>query len=276
MNIFSEENISRILQWGVKILVAVVIFVVGRWLIGWIRKRIRHSFERTGADRGLMSFTDSFLKIALYVVLILIVANNLGIELSSITVVFAALSVGVSLALQESFSNFMGGILILILKPFTVGDYIVEDTNKGEGTVKEIQVFYTKLTTIDNKTVVIPNGTLANNSITNVTASGRRQLDLKVSISYSADLRRAKEVLTELIKGDERIMQDEPINVFVDELGESAVVLGLRAWVNTEDYWNTRWDMLENIKLRFDEEGIEIPFNQLTLHMKEDYTRGSE
>lgn len=269
MGLFSEENISKILQWGVKILIAVAIFVVGRWLIGWIRKRIRHSFERTGADKGLMSFTDSFLKIALYVVLILIVANNLGIELSSVTVVFAALSVGVSLALQESFSNFMGGILILILKPFTVGDYIVEDTNKDEGTVKEIQVFYTKLTTIDNRTVVIPNGTLANNSITNVTASGRRQLDLKIGISYSADLKKAKELLLEMLKSDERIMRDEDMKIFVDELGESAVVLGLRAWVSTEDYWSVRWDLFERIKFTFDEEGIEIPYNQLTLHVKE-------
>ena len=152
----------------------------------------------------------------------------------------------IGLALQGSLSNFAGGVLILLLKPFVVGDYIIVANDGTEGTVKVIQIFYTKLTTVDNKTIVIPNGTLSNSSLTNVTARPERQLDLKVGI-----------------------IQDEDIKVFVDSLADSSVILGLRAWVKTEEYWSTRWRLLEEIKLIFDEEGIEIPFNQLTVHMAE-------
>lgn len=264
-----EENIPNIIDFALRILGAFVIFMVGRWLIGWVRGKIRMSFQRRNADTGLMQFTDSFLKFALYLLLILIVAANLGIELSSVTVLFASASVGISLALQQTLSNFMGGILILLMKPFAVGDYIIEDTNKDEGTVKEIQTFYTKLTTVDNKTIVIPNGVLANSSLTNVTAREERQLDLRVGISYNSDLKKAKELLLRLMQETPAIIQDESVNVFVDELGESAVILGIRAWVKTQEYWQTRWDLLEKIKLTFDEEGIEIPYNQLTLHVKE-------
>lgn len=264
-----QDHIPDIIDFGVRILVALVIFVIGRWLIRWVRKRIKISFEKRNADTGIVQFTDSFLKFALYLLLLLIVAANLGIELSSITLLFASAGVGISLALQQTLSNFMGGILILLMKPFVVGDYIIEDTNKDEGTVKEIQTFYTKLTTVDNKTIVIPNGVLANSSLTNVTAKAERQLDLRVGISYNSDLKKAKELLLRLLKDTPGVIQDEKLNVFVDELGESAVILGVRAWVKTDEYWQTRWDLLEDIKLTFDEEDIEIPYNQLTVHVKE-------
>ena len=157
----------------------------------------------------------------------------------------------------------------MILKPFVVGDYIIEDTNKCEGTVKEIQIFYTKLLTVDNKTIVVPNGTLANTSLTNVTAQDKRKLDLKVNVSYDADLRKAKQLIEELLRADADIMQEEEMTVFVDELGSSSVVIGARAWVKTEAYWTTRWRLLENIKFTLDENGIEIPYNQVVVHVKE-------
>lgn len=272
VNAFIElirDNIPNIIHFGVRILVALLILVVGRFLIKMIRKRFQTSLTRRNTDTGVIQFTDSFLKFALYLLLFLIVAANLGIELSSITVIFASAGVAISLALQASLSNFMGGLFILLLKPFAVGDYIIEDTNKDEGTVKEIQMFYTRLTTVDNRTIVIPNGILANNSMTNVTAKAERQLDLRVGISYNSDLKKAKELLMQMLKDTPSIIQDESLNVFVDELGESAVILGIRAWVKTDEYWQTRWDFLENIKLTFDAEGIEIPYNQLTLHVKE-------
>ena len=150
-----------------------------------------------------------------------------------------------------------------------VGDYIIEDTNKCEGTVKEIQIFYTKLTTVDNKTVVIPNGALANNSLTNVTAKAERQLDLRISISYHSDLKKAKQILEQMLDKTESVIQEEERNVFVDSLGDHAVVLGVRGWVKTEEYWPTRWKLLEEIKLTFEEEGIEIPYNQMTVHLRE-------
>lgn len=265
---YFQEHIPNIVDFGIRCLVALAIFFVGRFLIKWIRKRVKHSFERTNADKGVAQFTDSFLKFALYLFLILVVAANLGINLSSITVLFASAGVGISLALQESLSNLAGGVLILLTKPFVVGDYIIEDTNHNEGTVKEIQIFYTKLTTVDNRTVVIPNGTLANGSLTNVTDKDERQLDLKIGISYQSDLKKAKLLIEHLLTEHQGILKDKGYKVFVDSLGDSAVILGVRAWVKTEEYWDIRWNLLEQIKLTFDSEGIEIPFNQLTVHME--------
>lgn len=266
---FLQEHIPDLIQFGIRVLIAVLIFLIGRMLIKWIRKRVRRSFEKSNADRGVMTFTDSFLKFGLYVLLLLVTVANLGVELSSITVIFASAGVGISLSLQESLSNLAGGVLILMLKPFVVGDYIIEDGNKCEGTVKEIQIFYTKLTTVDNKTVVIPNGALANNSLTNVTAKAERQLDLRVGISYHSDLKKAKQLLEQMLRSTSSIIKDEELKVFVDELGENAVVLGVRGWVKTDEYWQTRWDLLENIKLTFDAEGIQIPYNQIMVHMSE-------
>ncbi len=157
----------------------------------------------------------------------------------------------------------------MILKPFVVGDYIVEDNKGREGTVKEIQLFYTKLLTIDNKTVIIPNGTLANTSLTNVTAQDKRRLDLTVGISYQADLQKAKILLEQLVSSEEAVLKDEEMRVFVDSLGDSAVVLGIHSWVKKEDYWTTKWKMTEEIKLLFDEHGIEIPYQQIVVHTKE-------
>lgn len=265
--VFIQEHLPDFIEFGFRVLIAILIFLVGRFLIKWIRKRIRKYLNRKSADTGLTQFTDSFLKIALYIFLLLIVAANLGIEISSISMLFASAGVGISLSLQQTLSNFAGGVLILLLKPFVVGDYIVEDTNNDEGTVKEIQTFYTKLTTVDNKTIVIPNGILANNSLTNVTAKAERQLDLRVGISYDSDLKKAKQLLEQMLKDIPSIIKDENLYVFVDSLGESAVVLGIRGWVKTDEYWATRWDLLEKIKLTFDEEGIVIPYNQLTVHM---------
>lgn len=266
--VFIQEHIPDFIEFGFRVLIAILIFLVGRFLIKWIRKRIRKYLNRKSADTGLTQFTDSFLKIALYIFLLLIVAANLGIEISSISMLFASAGVGISLSLQQTLSNFAGGVLILLLKPFVVGDYIIEDTNNDEGTVKEIQTFYTKLTTVDNKTIVIPNGILANNSLTNVTAKAERQLDLRIGISYDSDLKKAKQLLEQMLKDIPSIIKDENLYVFVDSLGESAVVLGIRGWVKTDEYWATRWDLLEKIKLTFDEEGIVIPYNQLTVHME--------
>ena len=264
---YLQDHIPNMITFGIRLAIAIVIFLIGRWVIKIIRKSVRRSIERSSVDTGVAQFTDSFLKFGLYVILIMIVAGNLGVEVSSITALFAAAGVGISLALQGTLSNLAGGIQILFLKPFVVGDYIIEDTNKNEGTVKEIKVFYTKLSTIDNKTIVIPNGMLTGNSLTNVTAKAERQLDLKLGISYQSDLKKAKEILENMLRENPHVIQEEDWKVFVDSLGESAVVLGIRAWVKTEEYWPTRWKLLEDIKLTFDENGIEIPFNQLTVHL---------
>lgn len=265
-----KAKIPDLIGWGIRILIALIIFLIGRAIIRWIRKRVKISMTRANVDAGVTQFTQSLLKFGLYLILILVVAGNLGFDLSSITVAFASASVGITLALQGTLSNFAGGVLILITRPFVVGDYIIEDNKKNEGTVKEIGIFNTKLTTLDNKTIVIPNGTLVNNSLTNVTEKDERQLDLKIGISYNSDLRRAKAVLAEQLVNHDSIIAEHPTNIFVDELGDSAVILGVRAWVKSEEYWSTRWALLEDIKLSFDKEGIEIPYNQLSVHVEKE------
>ena len=265
---YGQDSIPGLITFGLKVLAALVAFFIGRLVIRWIRKIVRRSFERSGADKGVEQFVDSLLKYGLYALLVFSLISSLGFDTTSVAAVLASGGVAIGLALQGSLSNFAGGVLILLLKPFVVGDYIIEDSNGKEGTVKEIQIFYTKLSTIDNKTIVIPNGMLTNNSITNATAKDERQLDLRVGISYDADIRQAKNVIEKLLEKDECIIKNEQINVFVHELADSAVVLGIRAWVKNEEYWETRWRLLEEIKILLDENGIEIPYPQMTVHMQ--------
>ena len=264
-----EDQIPAMMSFGIKVVLAIVFFFIGRAVIHGVQKLVKHSMQRANADTGVIQFVDSFLKFGLYALLLFTIATKFGVESSSVAALIASGGVAIGLALHGSLSNFAGGVLILLLKPFVVGDYIIVANDGTEGTVKVIQIFYTKLTTVDNKTIVIPNGTLSNSSLTNVTARPERQLDLKVGISYDADLKKAKRLIEELLKTDVSVIQDEDIKVFVDSLADSAVILGLRAWVKTEEYWTSRWRLLEEIKLKFDEEGIEIPFNQLTVHMAE-------
>lgn len=264
---YLEGKMPEIIGFGIKVILTIILFAIGGKIIKWIRKIVRLSLEKSGVDKGVEQFIDSFLKFGLYALMIFTIATNFGVDTASVAALLASAGVAVGLALQGSLSNFAGGVLILLLKPFVVGDYIVEDNNKNEGTVKEIQLFYTKLTTLDNRTIIIPNGMLTNNSLTNVTEKNERKLDLKVDISYESDLRKAKEVLRRLIDAEERILKDEEIQVFVHDLGASSVVLGLRAWVKAEDYWEVRWKLLEDIKLTMDAEGIEIPYQQVTVHV---------
>ncbi len=250
---YLQDHLSDLIGFGVKVLIAIAVFMIGRVLIQFIRKIVK-SLARSSADKGVEQFVDSVLKFSLYFLLIFMIAAKLGVDTTSVAAIIASGGVAIGLAVQGSLSNFAGRISILLLKPFVVGDYIIEDNHGDEGTVKEIQLFYTKLLTVDNRTVVIPNGMLTNNSLTNVTHMDERKLELKVSISYESDLLKAKAVLADLIQKESRIMQDKEHRIFVDELGDDGVILGMRCWVSTEDYWNVRWDMLEGIKLTFDRE----------------------
>ena len=264
---YFQDHISDLIGFGVKVLIALVVFIIGRALIQFIRKIVRKSLARSSADKGVEQFIDSLLKFSLYFLLIFMIAAKLGVDTSAVAALVASGGVAIGLALQGSLSNFAGGVLILLLKPFEVGDYIIEDTNHNEGTVKEIQIFYTKLSTIDNKTIVIPNGILTNSSLTNATAKEERQLDLKVDIAYEADLRKAKAVIEEILIQDSSTIKEEAIQVFVHELAESAVVIGARAWVKNDEYWSTRWRILEEIKLKLDENQIEMAYPHLTVQM---------
>ncbi|MEZ3433107.1 MAG: mechanosensitive ion channel [Lachnospiraceae bacterium] len=264
---YIQDHIPDLIQFGVKVLLAFVFFWIGRVVIKWIRKIVRRSIEHSHADKGVEQFVDSLLKFLLYFLLIFSIATKFGVDTASVAALIASGGVAAGLALQGSLSNFAGGVLILLLKPFEVGDYIVEDTNHNEGTVKEIQIFYTKLSTIDNKTIVIPNGILTNSSLTNMTTQPERRLNIKIGITYEADLKKAKRIMEKLLREDACVMKDKEIAVFVDDLADHAVVIGARGWVKNEEFWPTQWRLLEEIKLSFDDEGIEIAYPQMKVHM---------
>lgn len=263
-----ESLLPGILGFALEILLAIVIYFIGTKVIKLARKILKRWLEKSDADLGARQFLDALLKYILYFILIVLILTLFGITTASVVAVVGSAGLTVGLALQGSLSNFAGGVLILLLKPFKVGDYIKEDTHGNEGTVAEISIFYTKLLTVDQRTIVIPNGTLANSSLTNVTHSDKRQLALQVGIAYEADLRLAKEVLYNVADSDTAGLKDEEIKVFVSELGASEVTLGLRIWVKTEDYWETKWRLTENIKLAFDEHKIEIPYQKIDIQMQ--------
>ena len=259
---------EKAMNLGIRVLLAVLVFLIGVQLIKLIRSIIRKSMKRANVEVGAVQFVDSFLKAAMYIILVLTIASSFGLDAASIVAVLGSAGVAIGLAVQGSLSNLAGGVLLLILKPLKVGDYIKEDSSGKEGTVTEIQIFYTKLLTFDNQTVILPNGSLANNSLINVSAEPHRRMDIKIGISYKADLKKAKDVLPQVLETDEKTSKDKDRLVFVDELAESAVILGVRCWFAQEDFWSGKWRITENCKLALDEAGIEIPYNQLDVHVK--------
>jgi len=265
---FLHELPENAFHLGVRVLLALVFFFIGVQCIKLLRKIIKKSLERANADVGVTQFIDSFIKVGTYAILIMLIATSFGVDAASIIAVFGSAGVAIGLALQGSLSNLAGGVLILILKPFKVGDYIIEDTNKNEGTVTEIQIFYTKLTTPDNKTIILPNGTLANSSLTNVTHAPHRRNEIKIGISYDSDIRTAKKVLQDLLDNDIAVLQDMERNVFVDDLADSSVVIGMRCWFKNEDFWQGRWRLIEEAKYALEENGIVIAYPQLDVHFQ--------
>lgn len=264
---FLSEVSESALHLGLRVVLAIFFFLIGIQLIKIIRKIIKRSMQRAHAEVGAVQFVDSFVKAALYVVLVLLLASSCGVDAASIVAILGSAGVAIGLAVQGSLSNLAGGVLIMILQPFKVGDYIIESSTGKEGTVKEIQIFYTKLLTFDNQTVILPNGSLANNSLVNVTAQDCRRMDITVAVSYKADLKKAKEVLTRVLEEDEAVLKEREHIVFVIQLGSSSVDLGVRCWFKQDQFWPGKWRITENCKLALDEAGIEIPFNQLDVHL---------
>lgn len=258
--------IPGLIAFGIKLLIALAIFAVGSRIIKFLYRMLNRSFTRMDMEISLRKFLLSVLNAAMYCILVFIIAGQIGVNSASIVALLGSASIAVGLAVQGSLANFAGGVLILLMKPFRVGDYIV--SQDGEGTVHTIGLVYTVLNTVDNKQVVIPNGTLSNSPLTNVTAMDKRRVDIKIGIGYGSDLKLAKQIMEQVYVNHDSVLKEEPINVFVDDLGDSSVVIGGRGWVASEDYWAARWDMMEQIKLKYDEAGIEIPYNQLDVHIK--------
>ncbi len=266
---YIDLYLPKAINFGLRLLLTILLFAIGSRLIKVVRKLVRRSMERAGADTGVGQFMDSLIKVILYFLLIMFLADGIGVDTTSVMALVGSAGLTIGLAFQGSLSNFAGGVLILLIKPFKVGDYIIYTGGNLEGNVTKIETFYTTLLTIDNKKVVIPNGTLSNSSLINVTAEEKRRIDIVVGIAYTANLKLAKEVCWKLIKEQSEVLQDQSNLVVVDELADSSVNLKICCWVSPDDYWTTRWELIEKIKLAFDENDIEIPFNQLDVNLKQ-------
>ena len=260
------QYLPGVAAFGLKVVICILVYMVGKRLIGWIVGAVRRMLERAQVQAGAVTFTLSMIKIALYMLLVLSIAMQFGLKESSVAALVASAGVAVGLALQGGLSNLAGGFLILLFQPFRIGDYII--TQGQEGEVRKIEILYTTLQTIDNRRVIVPNGSLANNVIVNVTAAEKRKLEIKVEISYQDSIAKAKAVMERLMIEEPDILSEEDRQVFVAELGASGVVLGLRCWVMTDHYFKVLWRMNENIKNEFDREGIHIPYPQMDVHIR--------
>lgn len=252
----------------VKIVICALIYVIGKKLIAKLVRVVRAMLDKSHVSPGAATFVVSMLKIILYLTLILGIAMQFGLKESSVAALVASGGVAIGLALQGGLSNLAGGFLILLFQPFQIGDYILSQGQ--EGTVQKIEILYTTLHTVDNRKVIVPNGNLANNVIVNVTAADRRKLEITVGISYEDSIQTAKAVLQRLLTEHPLVLHDQEAQVFVAELGESSVVLGVRCWVKTDQYFPVLWQLNEQIKEAFDEAGIHIPYPQMDVHMNAD------
>lgn len=264
-----ESYIPKIIGFGINLIIAVLIFAIGKIIINVLMRVINKFLKKSNIEISVQKFLDSLIKALLYFVLLIIICNQIGIQTTSFIALLSTAGLTIGLALQGSFSNFAGGILILLLKPFKVGDYIVDGSSGKEGTVQKIDLFYTMLVTVDNKLVTIPNGNLSNTHITNASAFDTRRVDLTIGINYDNDTGKAKEILRRLGENDPARLKEKPVDVYIKDLAASEVTLELRVWVNTGDYWDAYFRLKENMKKKLDDAGIEIPYQQLDVHIKE-------
>lgn len=266
-----KEAASWLMKSGLRILGAGIFLLVGFHLIKLLRKALGRSMEKAGVEVTLRKFLDALVYAVLLGSVIFIAADWAGFQTTSIITLIGAVGVAMSLSLQNTLANFAGGCMILFLKPFKAGDYLV--TSSGEGTVESIGLVYTTLMSTDNRKIVIPNNSVAGSAMINQTGADTRRLILDISVSYSADLRRAKEVLQELFEESPYILKEEEILIVVKDLAESSVVVSARGWTKTEDYWTAGWELREKIKYAFDEEKLAFAYPSRNVYIKEEPDR---
>ncbi len=264
-DVFLDKLINLSTTLGSKLLAAIIIFLIGRWIVKRLKKLVSNILERRHVEASLSTFTRSLINITLNFLLILMVVGTLGVETSSIIALFASIGVGVGMALSGTLQNFAGGIMILLFKPFKVGDFI--EAQGQSGTVKEIQIFNTILTTPDNKIIIIPNGGLSTGITQNYSTEATRRVDWQFGIAYGDNYDKARNVIEKLLNADNRILKNPDYFIALTSLGESSVNIVVRAWVNAPDYWGVYFDMNEKIYKTFAEENINIPFPQLDVHL---------
>lgn len=253
-----------VIPWGIKIALALAIFFIGRWVANIVTRILRGAMERAKMDPMLTQFLTNIAYGVLLVAVVLAALDSLGVNITSLIAVLGAAGLAIGLALKDSLSNFAAGVMLIIFRPFQVGDYV--NAGGAAGTVDEIALFKTLLRTPDNQRIIVPNSAIFNGTITNVNCLGTRRLDLVVSISYDDDMKQAMEILNEIVNADERVLKEPAPTINVAELADSSVNFNVRPWCNASDYWALRSDLLHRIKSEFDARGISIPYPQQDVH----------
>jgi len=254
-----------VVMYGPRLIGSILVWILGTWIINALTNRFAAMLDRRDTDESLKPFLRGLVSILMKVMLVISVLGMLGVQMTSFIAILGAAGLAVGMALSGTLQNFAGGVLILIFKPFKVGDFI--DAQGHAGTVKEIQIFNTVLTTADNKTIIIPNGGLSTSSMTNFSTEPRRRVDWTFGIGYGNDVERARSVINTLCKKDSRILRDPEVFIGVSALADNSVNLAVRAWVEAADYWNVYFDMNEKVYKTFQTEGLEIPFPQMDVHL---------
>ncbi|MEZ4721127.1 MAG: mechanosensitive ion channel [Flavobacteriales bacterium] len=256
---------NLIIKYGLNLIGALIALIIGMWVINTIVKQVSNVMTKRNVDPSLVPFLRTLLSMSLKAALVVSIAGMVGIEMTSFVAILGAAGLAVGLSLQGTLQNFAGGVMILLFKPFKVGDVL--EAQGYVGSVKEIQIFNTIMATPDNKIIIVPNGGLANSSMTNYSTMPTRRVDFSFGIGYGDDFEKAKGVIRSIIDADDRIMKDPAPFVRVGQLADSSVNITTRVWVNSADYWDVHFDMIERVKTAFDKEGISIPFPQMDVHL---------
>jgi small conductance mechanosensitive channel len=270
LSLFSSSDVERYINdyaipWGINIAMAIVIYVIGRIVVGFILSLFRRLMAKSKYDAMLVDFLEAIISAILMLFVIVASLNQLGVDTTSLVAILGAAGLAIGLSLQDSLKNFAAGVMLLVFKPFKSGDFV--EAAGTAGTINKIGIFTTTMATPDNKEIIVPNGGIYSNNITNYSAKETRRVDMVVGIGYDADLRKAKEILNEMVRADERILSEPAPTVAVSELAESSVNFVVRPWCKASDFWGVKFDFTEQVKLRFDQEGISIPFPQMDVHL---------
>lgn len=260
-----QTIVEYISLYGLKVIAAIAIFVIGKWIAKRVVKVAKNVMKKGNVDETLVSFSGNILYALALAFVVIASLNQLGVETTSLAAVIAAAGLAIGLALQGSLSNLAAGVMIILFRPFKIGDYI--EAAGTAGTVEDISIFTTILRTPDNKQVIIPNNAITSDNITNYSTKPERRVDLLIGVGYGDDLAKVKKVLTKIVSEDDRVLEDKDVVIAVSELGDSSVNLVVRPWVKSENYWPVKFDLTEKIKVTFDKEGISIPYPQRDLHV---------
>jgi len=265
MATYMDTAVDMAMRYGPQLILAVVVLIVGMWIVNRVVRVMGKGMERSNVEPTLAKFLGSLVSIGLKALLLISVASMVGIATTSFIAILGAAGLAVGLALQGSLGNFAGGVLVLLFKPYKVGDFI--EAQGVAGTVSEIQIFNTVIKTADNKVIIVPNGAVSNGIITNYSMEATRRVDFVFGIDYGDDIKKAKDILARLIDADSRALKDPAPVIVVSELGDSSVNITCRVWVNAADYWGLNFDLTELVKITFDQEGLSFPFPQQDVHM---------